>query len=591
MKQSNNQLHGPLNRLGHYMGSKRPLVYLGLVCSGLAHVVALAPFIFIWLILRELLSSDIDSIAINRWAWWAVGTGILYILLYWMALMLTHVAAFRIERSLRGSAMGHMLEMPLGFFDKQDMGKLKNVIDDNASLVHTFCAHQLPDLVGTFVCFVVLCVVMFLLDWRMASLCLIPVLIQLLAMGSMMSNKTYKETMGAYMNHLQRMSSEAVEYVRGMPVVKVYQQSIYSFNAFHQTILDHAKWAKIYTKSCRRVFSIYTVASFGYAFILVPFAFYLLTRGESLVEVVSSVIFFILVTPFIGECTMRLMYVVSGKREAMQALDRLDALCTPACETEKPGKLSLSDCTIKLDGVSFRYKPDDPLAVDNVTLSIPAGKRVALVGASGSGKTTLARLVARFWDVESGQITIGGVDISQVAAEEVLRQISFVFQSERLFKKSIRENVTYGSPLATEEQIYEALDKAQCLDLVRSLPHGLETEIGSKGVYLSGGEQQRIALARAFLKDAPILLLDEATSFADPESEHAIQEALHHLMEHKTVLMIAHRLSSVIDADLIVVMQAGHIVEQGTHTELLAHSDGLYASMWQEYQESIEWTI
>lgn len=579
-----------MRRLGQHMGSKRVLAYVGMGCSAVAHVVALAPFIFIWLILRELLGGEADSRAVYHWAWWAVASGISYLLLYWLALSLTHVAAFRIERSLRGGAMERMLRMPLGFFDKQDIGKLKNVIDDNAGLVHTFCAHQLADLVGTLTCFATLFVLMFLLDWRMALLSMIPILIQLAVMGSMMTNKAYKESMGTYMNHLQRMSGEAVEYVRGMPVVKAFQQSIYSFNAFYNTILDYSKWAKTYTRSCQHPMCL-SIVSFGYAFLLVPFAFYLVGRGESVEIVVSSLAFFILVTPFIGECTMRLMYVVSGQREATQALDRLDALCGEEPATPPHRALEVSDHTIRVEDVSFRYSTEAPLAVDNVTLTIPEGKRVALVGASGSGKTTLARLIARFWDVASGRITIGGVDISEVAFEEVLRHISFVFQSERLFKKSIRENVSYGSPHATEEQILEALQKAQCLELVRSLPSGLDTVIGSKGIYLSGGEQQRIALARAFLKDAPILLLDEATSFADPESEREIQEGLRQLMEHKTTLMIAHRLSSVVDADLIVVMREGRIVEQGTHAELLARPESLYAAMWQEYQESIEWTI
>lgn len=579
-----------MRRLGQHMGSKRVLAYVGMGCSAVAHVVALAPFIFIWLILRELLGGEADSRAVYHWAWWAVASGISYLLLYWLALSLTHVAAFRIERSLRGGAMERMLRMPLGFFDKQDIGKLKNVIDDNAGLVHTFCAHQLADLVGTLTCFATLFVLMFLLDWRMALLSMIPILIQLAVMGSMMTNKAYKESMGTYMNHLQRMSGEAVEYVRGMPVVKAFQQSIYSFNAFYNTILDYSKWAKTYTRSCQHPMCL-SIVSFGYAFLLVPFAFYLVGRGESVEIVVSSLAFFILVTPFIGECTMRLMYVVSGQREATQALDRLDALCGEEPATPPHRALEVSDHTIRVEDVSFRYSTEAPLAVDNVTLTIPEGKRVALVGASGSGKTTLARLIARFWDVASGRITIGGVDISEVAVEEVLRHISFVFQSERLFKKSIRENVSYGSPHATEEQILEALQKAQCLELVRSLPSGLDTVIGSKGIYLSGGEQQRIALARAFLKDAPILLLDEATSFADPESEREIQEGLRQLMEHKTTLMIAHRLSSVVDADLIVVMREGRIVEQGTHAELLARPESLYAAMWQEYQESIEWTI
>lgn len=582
-----------LKRLGVYMGDKKWLSYTGVGLSALAHIVALLPFVFIWLILREVLGDmgEVDSALINRWAWYAVGSGILYLLLYWVALMLTHIAAFRIERTVRGGAMARMLRLPLGFFDKQDTGKLKNVIDDNAALVHTFCAHQLADLSGAITCLLTLFGLMMSLDWRMGLLSLVPIVIQGLAMSSMMRNEEYRSSMDTYMDHLQRMSSKAVEYVRGMPVVKTFQQSIYSFNAFHRTITGYTKWVTKYALSCKKPMSVFTVASFSYAFFLVPFAVYLILSGEELSSVVSNLVFFILVTPFIGECTMRLMYVVSGKRQAAQALDRVEALFADEAQMSGEAVLDPERHNIELERVTFRYAPDKPIVINGVSLSIPQGTKVALVGASGSSKTTLARLIARFWDVESGRITIGGVDIAKVAPEEVMKHISFVFQNEKLFKTSVRDNVTYGCKGVTEEQLRRALVNAQCMELIEKLPDGLDTVMGAKGIYLSGGEQQRIALARAFLKDAPILLLDEATSFADPENEHAIQEVLAKLMEGKTVLMIAHRLSSVVDADKVVVMDGGQIVEQGTHEQLLQQEGSAYAQMWNEYQESIEWTI
>ena len=583
-----------LKRLGVYMGSRKRLSYAGVACSAVAHIIALLPFVFIWLILRELLGDVVGGVDGNRiytWAWYAVGSGILYLLLYWLALLLTHIAAFRIERTLRGGAMAQMLRLPLGFFEKQETGKLKSVIDDNAGLIHNFCAHQLADLSGAIACVLVIFGLMLTLDWRMGLLCFIPIIVQIATISSMMRSEEYRSSMDIYMDHLQRMSSEAVEYVRGMPVVKTFQQSIYSFNAFHKTITDYTKWVTKYALSCKRPMSIFTVASYSYAFILLPFAIYLLFRGEPVSSVISNLVFFILVTPFIGECTMRLMYVISGKRQAAQALDRVEELFAQEEQMSGHEALNPESYTIRLEDVTFRYAPDKPIVLNDVSLTIPQGMKVALVGASGSGKTTLARLIARFWDVDDGKITIGGVDISKVAPEEVMKQISFVFQNEKLFKTTVRDNVTYGCEDITPERLKEALTNAQCTELIEKLPNGLDTIIGTKGIYLSGGEQQRIALARAFLKDAPILLLDEATSFADPENEQTIQEVLAKLMEGKTVLMIAHRLSSVVNADKIVVMNGGQIIEQGTHEQLLGQEGSTYAEMWDEYQESIEWTI
>ena len=594
MSQTTNTPKKPRNtllRLMALMGRRRALIPLAGLLALLAYVAVMLAVLAIWMIIRQLLvSAQAAPAIIVTLAWQALAASVGYLLLYFAALMTAHRAAFRVEHALRYRSMQRALAMPLGFHEQQPTGRLKKIIDDNAGLVHTFTAHNLPDLFGTIACLVLLLVALPFVDWRMGLVCLIPVALAFWAMGSMMTNNAYKEAMGHYMHHLESMNAEAVEYVRGMPVVKAYRQSIFSFMRFHRSIMDYTKWATRYAESCRWPMVVYTVATLGFAFLLVPLGLFLIYRGEAVSTVLSSIVFYLLITPFFGQSLMRLMYVVSGYRLAAQALDSVETLFAGTSQLSGAKPFLHNDYTVTLENVSFRYAPDAPWALRNVSLTIPQGKHYALVGASGSGKTTMARLVARFWDPTEGVVRIGENQLSTLEPQQVLRQVSFVFQDDKLFKTTIRNNITYGRPDASEEQIAKAVNMAQCDDIIAKLPQGLDTPIGAKGIYLSGGECQRIALARAFLKDSPILLLDEATAFADPENELALQQVLRTLMQGRTVLLIAHRLSSVVDVDQIIVMRQGSIVEQGPHHELLTHQ-GPYANMWAEYQRTINWTV
>lgn len=582
-----------LTLLRSYMGKKGILMPFSITLSVLGNLVGMIPFVCVWLIIRLLLTQGVapSGNEIVRYAWWAFGFSILFILLYFTALMLSHLAAFRLERNLRYSAMQKAVRMPLGFFTKNSTGKMRKVIDDNAGIIHTFVAHQLPDLAGGITVFATTLVLMFVFDWRLGLACLIPLVVAF-AQFYLMMGKNYAATMQQYMTSLEAMNTEAVEYVRGIPVVKVFQQTVYSFKRFYESIMGYNKWVKEYAASMRRSMSVYTVAINGFAFLLVPLAIILIFIGGNWQQVSLNLIFYVLITPFFGQCIMKLMYVIDGYRQAGEAVGRIEAL------TDEKQQLAVSQqpvpmpatYDIRLSDVSFRYDGASKDAVSHIDLAIPQGKTVALVGASGSGKTTLARLIARFWDAGRGEVSIGGVDVKQIHPSALMRHISFVFQNTELFKTSIRDNILYGNPDAAPADIDRAIGLAQCRGIIDKLPGGLDTKIGTEGIYLSGGEQQRIALARAFLKDAPIVLLDEATAFADPENEHEIQRALRRLMRGKTVVMIAHRLTSVTDADTIVVMDEGRIAEQGTHSQLL-QKEGIYRRMWNEYQQSIEWTI
>lgn len=581
-----------MQRLQSHMGCKKHLMVLSAICSVVGNLAALLPLLAVWAILKLFFAGGETSLAlITPYAWYALGFALLYLALYFASLMLSHVAAFRTERSLRSTTMQQALRMPLGFYDRHPVGKLRKVIDENASLIHSYVAHQFPDLLAASTCLVAFAILLFIPDWRLGAISLIPIVVSLLAMGSMMSNKAYKEGMTQYMNHLEKMNSEAVEFVRGMPVVKTFQQSVYSFNRFYKTISDYRKWVTRYATSCSMAMTLYSVASNSFTFFLIPLAIYfVLGRGEPLSSTLSNLVFYILITPFYPQCMLKLMFMVSNKQMAKQAMDRIDALFEKEEELTGKHRLQPAHFDIALDEVFFRYTPEAPYAVHNLSLRIPEGKVYALVGPSGSGKTTVARLVARFWDPEKGTIRIGGEDLATCDPRSIHEAISFVFQNEKLFKTTIRDNITYGKENATEEEILHAVKMAQCEDILEKLPDGLDTKLGVEGIYLSGGEQQRIALARAFLKDAPILLLDEATAFADSENEAAIQQAIEQLMHKKTVLFIAHRLSSVMDADKIIVLDKGEIVEMGAHEELLA-KEGLYAHMWNEYQNATTWTV
>lgn len=517
------------------------------------------------------------------------GVAVAGVFLYFAALMASHLAAFRVEANLRREAMRRITAMPLGFFDCNTSGRIRKIIDDNASVTHSFLAHQLPDLAGTFLVPLVAAVLIFWFNWQLGLACIIPVVIALLMMGYMMGTKG-RRFMQSYMSSLEEMNAEAVEYVRGIPVVKVFQQTIYSFKNFYRSIENYNKMVFGYTMMWEKPMSFYTIIINGFVFFLVPLAILLIGRSGGYAEVLLDFFLFVLITPVFSQNIMRSMYLNQALGQASEAIDRLDKLLSydslPASSSPK----QLKGYDICFKEVSFSYPGATQKAVDKVSFTIPQGKTVALVGASGGGKTTIARLVPRFWDVDEGEVTIGGVDVRDIEPEVLMKHVSFVFQNTRLFKTTLLDNIRYANPEASSDEVQRAVDMAQCREIIDRQPLGLDTKIGVEGTYLSGGEQQRIVLARAILKNAPIVVLDEATAFADPENEYLIQQAIKQLMCGKTVLMIAHRLTSIIDADNILVIDKGRIAEQGTHAELI-RKQGIYNRMWNEYRQSVCWTI
>lgn len=583
-----------LARLTHYMGRLKGVYILSMVLASLGALLSMLSLIAVWLLVQRLLSPDrafFASWSSTSLAWGIFALAAGGILFYFFSLWCSHVSAFRLERSIRFRAMKKVIQMPLGFFSDEDSGKMRKVFDDNASITHTFVAHQMPDIFVGVVCLISAFVFLFVADWRMGLVSLFPVLVSILVFMSFMG-PSYKTTMQTYMNCLEEMNNEAVEYVRGIPVVKVFQQTVYSFKRFYRIIMQYNEWASEYTVQCRRGMIIYSIASTSFAFLLVPLSIYLISRGEDWRMVSVNLTFYMLITPFFSQSLMKLMHMIAGVNQADEALSRIDKLLDegkklPQTDEAYSGTLGVG---IGIHDVHFRYGAEEKEVLRGINLEIPPNAKIALVGPSGGGKTTLASLIARFWDVCEGSITVGGVDIRQVSQQQLMKHISFVFQHSTLFKTSVRENLIYGKEDAGEEEILRALTLAQAKEVVDKLPNGLDTIIGTEGTYLSGGEQQRIILARAFLKDAPILLLDEATAFADPENEKEIQKALRRLMEGKTVVMIAHRLSSIKDVDEIVVIKEGQVAERGTHDALLANKS-VYADMWNNYCRAAEWKI
>lgn len=582
-----------LKKLRNYAGNRKILMPLSMVLSALSALAGMMPYIFIWLIVRELFQSGGNAAGsgsnIATYAWWAAGSAIGSVLIYFAALMCSHLAAFRVESNLRREAMKQIVSMPLGFFDTNTSGRIRKIIDDNAGVTHGFLAHQLPDLSATILIPLVAAVFIFVYDWRLGLACLIPVAISFGIMAVMMGGKA-REFMRQYMNSFEDMNTEAVEYVRGIPVVKVFQQTIFSFKNFHKSIMNYKKMVYKHTVMWEKPMSAYTVIINSFAFVLAPVAILLIGNTGDYMSVLLNFFLFILITPVFSQSIMRSMYIDQALGQATEAIGRLenlleyDQLTVPA----NPKKVERFD--IRFDNVSFSYPGTNQKAIDGISFTIPQGKTVALVGASGSGKTTIARLLPRFWEVKEGSVEIGGINVKEIDPKELMNHVSFVFQNTKLFKTTLLENIKYGNHDATIEEVNRAVDMAQCREIIEKQPLGLDTKIGTEGTYLSGGEQQRIVLARAILKNAPIVVLDEATAFADPENEHLIHRALMELTKGKTVLMIAHRLTSIIDADNILVISNGKIAEQGTHKELLTKK-GLYNNMWNEYQQSVRWTI
>lgn len=573
------------------MGKRKVLLPAAMLLSALSALAGMLPYILIWLIVRELLEhGEITSSGnVVTYAWWAAGMAVASIVLYFAALMSSHLAAFRVESNLRKEAMRQIVRMPLGFFDINTSGRICKIIDDNAGVTHSFLAHQLPDLAATFLVPLVAAILIFVFDWILGLACIVPVIIAMLVMGFMM-NAEGRQFMKSYMTSLEEMNTEAVEYVRGIPVVKVFQQTIYSFKNFHRCIMNYNKMVFGYTRMWEKPMSLYTVIINGFVFFLAPLAILLIGYSGNYASVLLNFFLFVLITPVFSQSIMKSMYLNQALGQASEAIGRLENLVAYEHLTVVEHPQPVKEFSIQFEKVSFSYPGANQKAVDDVSFTIPQGNTVALVGASGGGKTTIARLVPRFWEATEGKVLIGGINVREIAPEELMKYISFVFQNTKLFKTSLLENIKYGNPDATMEEVERAVDMAQCREIINKLPLGLNTKIGTEGTYLSGGEQQRIVLARAILKNAPIIVLDEATAFADPENEHLIQQALKELTKGKTVLMIAHRLSSITDADNILVIDKGKIAEQGTHANLLG-KQGIYYHMWNEYQQSVRWTI
>ncbi|MGD9116820.1 MAG: ABC transporter ATP-binding protein [Dehalococcoidia bacterium] len=580
-----------VKRFTPYMGRKKALLPLSLVLSALSAVLNIVPFVLVWYITRDILLApqSINISNIGFYAWLACASALGGLVVYFCALMSSHLAAFRVEVGMQQVGMEKLMSMPLGFFDKHSSGKIRKIVNDGAGTTHNFLAHQLPDMAGSVISPVILVALVFIVDWRMGLASLVPIVLGFITMNFMMTSQG-RDFQKKYNDSLEEMSSEAVEYVRGIPVVKTFGQSIFSFKRFYSSIMKYKEMAHAYVLLWRKPMSFYTVIMQSAAFFLIPMAILLIGRGENLALVLADFIFYLLISPNFAMLLMRTMNFQQKTLIAEQAIDRLDNLLEYSTMSYSENTKNVRKHSLEFKDVVFSYEGSDKRAVDKISFKLNEGETVALVGPSGGGKTTIARLAARFWDADDGEVLVGGIDVRDIPKEELMNTISFVFQNTRLFKGSLRENIVFGKENVAEEEIEKAIDFSQSREIIANLPDGLDTVIGTKGTYLSGGEQQRIALARAFVKDAPIVLLDEATAFADPENEHLIQKALKSLSRGKTTLMIAHRLTSVRNVDRILVIENGKIVEDGMHEQLL-NRGGIYKTMWDEYQQAVVWKI
>ena len=577
-----------LSRLFEYAGNYKYLTVLSWILSAVSAWIALVPFYYIWRIIKEVLAVAPDysqAQNLKGYGWAAVGFALLSMIIYVGSLMCSHVAAFHVQAEMRSQMMHHIVTLPMGFMDSEGSGKIRKIVNESSAATETYLAHQLPDRTGAYATPVGLLVLLLVFDWRLGLLSLVPVVAAFLIMGSMTGEKM-QQKMKEYQNALEEMSSEAVEYVRGIPVVKTFGQSVFSFKRFQTSIKNYEKWTISYTKDLRMPMVLYTTIINAVFSVLIATAFFFTASDAYLL----NLLFYIIITPIITVTLNKIMFASENQMIVADALERIDGILDrqPLPET-KDGR-AVEDSSVTFENVSFRYENASKDALHQISLQIKDGEHVAFVGPSGGGKTTLASLAARFFDTTEGTVRIGGVDVRDIPSEKLMEKVSFVFQDSKLLKMSIYDNVRMGKKDATREEVLQALKDAQCEDIIAKMPNGIDTVIGSKGTYVSGGEAQRLSIARAMLKAAPILILDEATAFADPDNEVKVQAAFSRLSEGKTVIMIAHRLSSVVDADRICVLKDGEIREMGTHKDLVANG-GIYAHMWEAYNQSVCWKV
>lgn len=581
-----------LSELMGYAGKHKYLTYASLILSVISAFFALLPFVFIFFIIKEVIEvtpNYSEAADVVRNGWLAVLFALISIVIYISGLLCSHLSAFRIAGNMRKTLMSHIAKLPLGFVGEMGSGKIRRIVNDSSAATETYLAHQLPDMAGAIATPLGMIVMLFLFDWRFGLICLVPVVLGFAAMFKMAGPKM-ADDMKNYQNALADMNNEAVEYVRGIPVVKTFGQTVHTFKRFKGSIDNYYKFCISYCKKCRMPMLLYTVCINSTFAFLITLAL-MFAGGKSVAQsVLLSFIFYVIFTPVIATSMSKVLYMSENGMVVTDALERvhsiLDVKPLPdAVKNEKP-----KDNSVEFKNVSFRYNGAETDALQDVSFKVQSGETIALVGPSGGGKTTAAGLISRFWDVSAGEIKVGGVNVKNIKKSELMETVSYVFQDSRLLKTSIFENVRLSRPNASRKEVEFALHKAQCDDIIAKLPNGIDTIIGAKGVYLSGGEQQRIAIARVMLKNAPIIVLDEATAFADPENEALVQKAFEELSKDKTVIMIAHRLTTVKNADRIFVLKDGKIKESGTHN-VLADKKGLYAKMWKDYQTSVSWKV
>ena len=580
-----------ISQLFEYAGNHKYFTVSSWILAAISAIVALVPFYYIWCIIKEVVEVR-DGFGkathIVSYGWSAVGMSLLAMVIYIAALMCSHIAAFRVQANMRTRMMEHVMKLPMGYIESQGSGKIRKIVADSSAATETFLAHSLPDKAVSYTTPIGLIAMLLIFDWKIGLICLIPAVLAFLMMGSMMGEKM-QEDMKEYQNALDEMSAEAVEYVRGIPVVKTFGQSVFSFKRFKDAIDKYEKWTITYTVGMRMPMIGFTTAANAIFAALVACSF-IFARNTVTDPFLYNILFYIIITPILTVTLMKVAYAGESQMIVKDALERMYSLLEVEPLREAADPKMPKDSGISIDNIKFTYDENKMNAIDGITLDIKPGEHVAFVGPSGGGKTTLASLIARFWDVKEGSIKIGGVDVKDIATNELMKQVSYVFQDSKLLKMSILDNVRMGRPDATDEEVIKALKDAMCWDIIEKLPDGIHTMIGSKGTYVSGGEAQRISIARAFLKNAPILILDEATAFADPDNEIMVQQAFANLSKDKTVIMIAHRLSTVVDADKICVLSGGKVAESGKHDELLK-KNGIYSHMWNEYQKSVNWKV